>query len=387
MVLMLLFVVIASCDREPLELYKKGDSEVILKYKFEEGFNDMITKYNDFHSSNPFKVNGLYVMFAKDGDKITSSFVTDNFNLGDTEENKPKGHYNIVAMTNTFSEYEGNMSFYNTDSYEKIMAVSNTYDISDMNAWDGGRRYLKEPIPIGVATNTLDVTMDDEGRVFYEYNRGSDINNESQEKELVMKPMITTLTITVKVRGINYLKSISQGGVDGYITGLADGFYLTQFWRRSEVGDIKLTNWRFGGYVNSSAPRRADGDSEGDSEYKVGKIIADVQTFGLPHGRELLYQRTEQSNFLMLHFTMVNDETIDFAYNVGKMVRYEDDDGTENATFTKDKVALELNLNILAPNVDDEHVPTIPYAQPKGTGSFDAEVEDWGDDENIDVPM
>ena len=338
--LFVLLFLTTSCNREPLELYKSGDS-------------------------------------------ITKSYATHDL-TGETNEQMAKGTYKQLVMTNTFQEYLGNMRFFYTDSYEKMMAISNTYNITDMNAWDTGRQYLVEPMHMGVAVDSFDVKTDYDGLVFYEYDKDAGADTLHQERRDTIRSMVTTLTIRVKVRGINYVSSPEFGGVDGYITGLADGFYLSQQWRRSEVSDIKLNNWRFDGYDTSASPRRADGD---DNEYKVGWIVTDIQTFGLPHGRELLCQRTEKSNYLKLHFTRLNGETIDFDYDVGKMIRYEGDDGTPNLSFKLTDVALQLDLEIDANTVGEDDVPTIPYTQPSGTGSFDAEVEPWGDDVNVDIQM
>ena len=115
-------------------------------------------------------------------------------------------------------------------------------------------------------------------------------------------------------------------------------------------------------------------------------MLCNVETFGLPHGRELLKDRVPESNYIMLHFTLLDGRTVDFAYQVGKNIRYEGDDGTLQYFYQAD-VALQLDLEIDYPYYDDGDVPILPYSQPEGTGQFDADVEDWGDDENVDVPM
>lgn len=368
--LMLLFIVVASCYREPLELYKQGDSKVVMEYVWSE-----------WDGPTP---EGIYVMYFKDGNTLTNSNLTHDLD-GDEHNNMANGYYKQMVMTNNFTYYTDreNMSFYNTDDFEKMLAVSRTHYITDMNAWDAGRRYLKEPLAIGVAIDSFQVTTDNDGLIFYEYDKDGVVDTLNQERQDTIWPMTTTLTIRVKVRGINYLKSPSEGGIDGYISGLADGFYFSQKWRRSEVGDIKLDHWRIDGYEPTNTSRRA----EGDTEYKVGWIATDIQTFGLPHGRELLYQRTEKSNFLKLHFTMIDNNTIEFNYDVGKMIHYDGDDGSLDITFDQTNVSLQLDLEIDAHTVGEDGVPTIPYAQPSGTGAFDADVEPWGDDENVDVPM
>ena len=368
--LMLLFIVVASCYREPLELYKKGDSRVVISYEWQY-----------YNGPTP---NGISVMYAHNGNTITQSHVTHDLS-GETNEQMANGTYKQLVMTNTTQEYLGNMRFYYTDDFKNMMAVSNTYNITDLNAWDGGRQYMKEPMYIGVAVDSFEVKTDNDGLIFYEYDKDGEVDTLNQERQDTIRSMVTTLTIRVKVRGINYINDPALGGVDGYITGLADGFFLSQQWRRSDQGDIKLDHWRFDGYEETPAAgsRRA----EGENEYKVGWIATDIQTFGLPHGRELLCQRTEKSNYLKLHFTRINGEPIEFSYDVGKMVHYEGDDGSLNLSFKLTDVALQLDLEIDANTVGEDDVPTIPYTQPSGTGAFDAEVQPWGDDENVDVPM
>lgn len=365
--LMLLFVIVASCYREPLELYKKGDSQVNINYIW--------SKY-----SGPLP-NGIFVMYAKNGNKFTNTDLTHDLD-GKEHENMANGIYKQMVMTNTIQDYDGNMRFYDTDDFENIHVVSETFNVTSQDAWDKGMRYMEEPKKLGVAVDSFEVKMDNDGLVFYEYTKDAGSDTLYQERQDTIWPMTTTLTIRVKVRGLNYIKDPNNGGVDGYISGMANGCSLSKFWRNTESGNLKLNHWRIEGYENS--PKRAGKANE----TVVGWITTDVETFGLPHGRELLHQRTPKSNFIVLHFTSLDgSKTTNFSYDVGKMIRYNGDDGTLEATFNQTDVSLQLDLVIDAPYVDDDDVPTVPYSQPEGTGQFDAEVEDWGDDENVDVPM
>jgi hypothetical protein len=366
----LFILLLISCYREPLELYIKGDSEIQVTYNF--------TKYR-------YRTNGLSMMYAWNGDSITESYATHD-TIMENRDDMPNGFYKMIIMTNTFQEYEGNMKFYNTRYFDKMYATSETYNITDQNAWDKGMRYMEEPMKMAVAIDSFEVNMDNDGHIFYEYDRGSDADTLRQKKEVTMMPMTTTLTIRVKVVGINYMLAPSLGGVEGYITGLAEGFDFSTQWRRKEVGNIKLKNWR--SYYSSSGSRQltTDGNRKAPSEAKTGWIETTIETFGLPHGRELLSQRTEASNYIKLHFTMLDNKTIDFSYNVGKMIKYKGDDGTME-TFTQADIALELDLEIDAPFINEDDLPTLPYAQPSGTGAFDAEVQPWGDEQDVDVPM
>ena len=360
----LLILLLISCYREPLELYVKGSSEVQISYDW--------SRYN-----GPIP-NGLTLMYALNGDRFTEAYPTHDITLEEREK-MDNGFYKMIVMTKTPEEYEkqGTMNFYNKNSYENMMAVSTTYDITSETAWDKGRRYMNQPEPVGVAIDSFEVNVDNDGRIFYEYDRGADSDTLRQKKEVTILPMTTTLNIRVKIVGINYLKDPQLGGADGYITGMADGFYVSQKWRRSQTGDIKLNNWR----------KETTAGSRASNPGGVGYIVTSIETFGLPHGKELLAQRTEASNFLKLHFTKLDGDPIEFSYNVGKLIRYRGDTGSLEADFSIEDVALQLDLQIDAPFMNEDDVPHIPYAQPSGTGAFDAEVSPWGDEESVDVPM
>jgi len=66
---------------------------------------------------------------------------------------------------------------------------------------------------------------------------------------------------------------------------------------------------------------------------------------------------------------------------VGTLIHYEGDSG-ETELFQRADVTLQLDLELVAPIID---VPTLPYSQPEGTGQFDAEVQPWEDEDNIDI--
>ena len=368
--LMLLFIVVASCYREPLELYKKGDSKVTIGY--------------DWGFYNGPKPEGIYVMYFKDGNTLTNSYPTHD-TWGEINERMPNGTYKQLVMTNTRKDYEGNMRFLDVNDFEKIRVQSEYYNINSQEAWDNGMRYMEEPKKLGVAVDSFEVKMDNDGLIFYEYDKDDGVDTLNQERQDTIWPMTTTMKIRVKVRGLNYIVDPSMGGVEGYITGMANGCSLSKFWRSTEVGNLKLDNWHIVGYESRSNTR-----SNRAAEMVVGWIETEVETFGLPHGRELLYQRTDQSNFIKLHFKSIDpnkNPRVEFSYNVGKMITYDGDDGTPNATFTQSDVSLHLDLVIDAPVFNEDDLPLMPYAQPEGSGQFDAEVQPWGDDENVDVPM
>ena len=357
--LFVLLFLTTSCYREPLELYYDGKADLRITY-------DWMSKFG----SRP---DGMTLMLAHEGDVIGKYDVTHNIDIASMRLNS--GMYKMTVMNKSFGEYS-TMNFNSRTSHNDICAKSKTYYVQTQNIWDNGRTYLEEPEKIGVAVDTFKVSNAIDSLVFYDYRDEAESDTIHIERHLVIEPMTTTLRVRVKVRGISYMRAM-----EGYVTGMADGFYLNQRWRTKEVGTLKLENW-----VRDTEYEQARRRADEDPEKNVGWMLCNVETFGLPHGRELLKDRVPESNYIMLHFTLLDGRTIDFAYQVGKNIRYEGDDGTLEL-FYKADVALELDLVIDAPFYEDSEVPLMPYSQPEGSGQFDAEVEPWGDDENVDVPM
>ena len=358
--LIVAILAITGCYREPLELYYDGKADFLSTY-------DWMSKYGNMP-------DGMTMMLAHNGDLIGTYDVTHNVNQ--TDLRVVSGTYLLTVMNNTFGEYS-TMSFYNRNSHNDIHVKSKTYYVQSENLWNNGRTYLEEPEKIGVGVDTFTVSNVIDSLIFYDYRDEAKADTIHIKRHVVIEPMTTTLKVRVKVRGFSYMRSM-----EGYITGMADGFYLNQRWRTKEVGTIKLDNWERDTEYESTVRHRA----EEDIEKNVGWMVCNVETFGLPHGRELLKDRVPESNYIMLHFTLLDGRTVDFAYQVGKNIRYMGDDGTLEAFYQAD-VALELDLIIDAPFYENSEVPLMPYSQPEGSGQFDADVQPWGDDENVDVPM
>ena len=358
MAALLLLLSVTSCQREPLELYYDGRADMKLTY-------DWMSKYGE-------RPEGMTLMLAHNSDTISYYDVTHN--IDQTSIRLKSGQYLLTAMNKTFGEYS-TMSFYRRDSHNDIYAKSKTYYVTSENFWDNGRTYLEEPEKIGVATDTFTVSTVIDSLVFYDYREKATPDTIHLVRHEVVQPMTTTLRVRVKVKGISYLR-----GMEGYITGMADGFSLNQRWRSRDVGTIKLDKWERD--YNAEVRRRNEGEELGDN---VGYMTCTVETFGLPHGRELLKDRTPESNYINIHITRLDGKTDDKPFHVGKDIHYEGDDGTMNYFYQAD-VSLKLDLELGTDDNDDKTI-IVPYAQPEGSGQFDAEVAPWGDDVEVEIPM
>ena len=343
---------LVSCRHE-IELYYTGKAEVRVNVDWESRFGEHPT--------------GMTVMLAKDGDSITFTDISNFVDYYDLE--LEPGEYKMLIFNRTAGEF-GSMRFFQmksfTEAYAYAQQLQRTTDF-----WDVNVSYLREPEHIGCVVDTFTVLpeMTDGNFRFVPWKDKKEDMRETHTFNEIVNPMTTDLFIRVKVIGFKYMASVI-----GNISGMADGFLLSQAWRRAQTGYHLLDNWSA-----KAAPE------ESDSINSVGYITTSISTFGLPRGRELISQRDSTSNVLSLCFTLIDDRQIVFRYPVGKDIKYKT--AEVNGYFNKVDVTLDLELLVETPFYENPEVPNLPYAQPTGTGAFDAEVSDWGDEEQVEVPM
>ena len=341
-----------SCDRYEIESYYTGTASVHVDIDWESRFGK--------------KPSGMTIMLAKDGDSITYTDVTNDVER--YELHLEPGEYKMLIFNLSSGEF-GSMRFFQMKSFDEAYAYAEQLQRTT-GFWDVNVSYMREPEAIGCAVDTFTILpemIDDEFH-FVPWREKVENNKEEVALKEVVEPMTTELFVRVRIIGIKYMAAVI-----GNISGMANGFMLTQAWRREQSGYHLLDNWHL-------ASTRAEVDST-----NIGYISTQINTFGLPRGRELLSQRDSTSNTLSLMFTLIDDRQLVFRYPVGKHIRYRG--AEENGYFNKHDVTLELELLIEAPFFEDDEVPNLPYSQPTGTGAFEAEVAPWGDDEVIDIPM
>lgn len=368
---LIVLLALTSCKREPLELYYTGKAQVDIDV-------DWTTRFTD----NPKDITGMTVIIAKlESDSIIYSDVTNDIFRYEELELAP-GNYKLLIFNEYINGF-GSMYFGERRNFNKFFAYAQQQPRTT-DFWDVNVSYMKEPEAIGCAVDTFTVLpeMADGEPRFVHYKDYIPTEFEGVQLKEIIDPMTTEMFIRVRVLGIKYMQSVI-----GSISGMANGFLLTQAWRRSEPGVHLLENWKVSDVTYEN----------GDTLKSVGYVTTTIRTFGLPHGRELDSQRDSTSNLLSLCFTLIDGTQHVFRYPVGKMIKYRTTEaqsrraGEKNnddmSYFAKTDVTLELDLIVDAPFYEEEDVPNLPYAQPKGTGAFDAEVEEWGDDEVVDVPM
>lgn len=352
-------VIFSSCDRRLLEEYDYNYAQVRIDVDWDSYFTET--------------PSGMTVMlFDADGrnpnTSITNNIRSTTFTLG-------SGHYQTVIFNQSFDEF-GSLRFEQTDDHKLIAARSTNIVTRENGQWDQGVVYMREPEAIGVAIDTFSITRDMLSQYITLHPHQPitrSIPEMSGDGTYVVRdtvyPMTSKLYIRVHVKGLQNLRAI-----EGSISGMANGFYLSQLWRTRETGTLLLDNWE---------------SSKESSDGTVGWLNTVTPTFGLPHGKELEAQRDNTDNVIILHITLRDGSTRDYSFNVGKDIKYRNEEKLINEygeliaglTLTAHaEVILDLDLELI---IDIE----LPDVEPSsdGGGGFDAHVDEWEDGGTIDI--
>lgn len=325
----------------------------------------------DWQSLFGTRPTGMTVMMPGLGGNSfsTSTNSVDGIDLSLNADTYPTLVYNLSP-----DEF-GSMDFHNTDSYDSIHVTLTPITMRANEDWDKDVKYMREPEDLGVALDTIRITpemVEDYSAIVrqrlsdgYTGDRADTVMYVFHETPF---PVISKLNVIVRVLGLNNASS-----VEGNISNMADGFYLTGLHSTYGKGMHLLDNWK------ASFDR-------GNS--KNGYIRTTISTFGLPHGTENVENRDSTLNYLTLFFKLVDGKTTkEYRYAVGDLFKYvENANGQRNYTTN---VTLELDLSIDADSRGNT-IPDLPDVKPSGGSSgtgFDAHVDDWEDGGTADISM
>lgn len=344
----LLLLSFAACERRPLEVYEKPVALVKVELDWMEHFGQ--------------KPHGMMMLVYDETDSLYKA-------IGPVHEVESQvlslevGTYKLV-----FCNYPEDESFY-------VARMGNHYYASARAEWMKGHpysywekeAYREAPEDIGVAVDTITITEDmvrSDVR-FVEYTHRDELNSDTTQFVFpeVPDPMTVKLIVKAKVKRRHSISTI-----DASISGMADGFYLSQVNRTTDRATFLIPNEEW---------HRAKYGTEADS---MGVIYAEIASFGLPHGKELLSERDSTDNVLTFHFVLTNDSVQDFTYKVGKEIKYLTPTGREA------QIRKRQDLHDLKIELDLSDVIVIAPTPSTRTGQgFDAKVEDWEDGGAFDI--
>lgn len=360
--LFLLFVLLAACEFRPLEVVvdEKVRVRVIVKWQ---------VNFVELYGISP---NGMTVMIwpASGGVPIVRTTNADHI----TVLLEP-GSYHMLIFNELTDDYAPYLRFYDADSYERMACRATSFTVvASTRAWDAGATYMYTPEEprISVALDTFDITRDmvlQDTTIFIPFEEYRDNGYVSyRESEHVFEIPETTwpMTVDLFVRlRIKHRQSLAS--IEGSISGLADGFYLSQIRRTSETGTIRLN------------PDQWERIKLGDDADSLGLVTTRVASFGLPYGKELLELRDSADNILTLCFGLANDSLVFRQFKVGKNIKYITPEGREALIrYRQDLRNLELVLDL-------PDIINLPHVTPAEGAMFDARVDEWEDGGTLDL--
>lgn len=269
--------------------------------------------------------------------------------LKQAELSVDEGIYHFMVFNQTTSEF-GTLQFEGMDKYSTATVYAKSYQSRWYSRSDAeATAYSPEWLADG-SIEAVRVT---------EYMAEAD----STFAIDTVKPrnVISTVNIHVHVKNIYNIRSARAS-----LTGLAAGYRFATNKPTEESVTQLIENWTL----------QPDADNPAN-----GTLTASFQSFGLPAD----HKNTPEENELTLSLLLVDDKTQqDFCFQVGdkfvkKANRDIDTDIDADIEISTD-VDLELELHLQVETAIQDVKPT------EGSSSgFNATVEDWGDEEKIDI--
>ena len=283
-------------------------------------------------------------IYDEDGDEVKSS-LSNNTEFTDFE--LEPGGYEAVVFNQSPSEF-GSVRFEDLNRLDQA-SVWADYTKSLWFKADADEPVICQPEWVGTDMRgglAVDMNMmatSPEAR----RTRSESFPQENVLARLTPENIIYTITITVRIYGIHNLKAAR-----GSLSGLSAGYFLGKEQPASETGTELLEEWTV---------------TRDDSDPTKGFLKAEITSFGLPYG----HQAQPQDNVFKLSLLLVDNKTkLDYIFPVGDRFKGDAD--------------RELHLEL-----SEEIADRLPDVKPENgsAGGFDASVDDWGDEEIIDIPI
>lgn len=264
------------------------------------------------------------------------------------ETDLPEGVYHSIVFNQSETEF-GTLLFNNLEEWQKAEVIAGPAPTKWYTTRNEDEKTAFEPEWFGTSwVEGVPLTYEmiqQWGQTFGLASKAPDAINLINH---TAKNVIWTVEINILVKNVYNLKSAR-----GAITGLAEGYSLGG----AKVLESKVTHLLEEWSLNTDL-----------ADPTRGTLKIKLLSFGLPLGHNAL----PDENLLNLSVLLVDNKTqLDFPLPVGNL--------WEKSTEGED---LKLTLNLELPE-------PLPDVKPEGgsAGGFDATVEDWGEEIEIEVPV
>lgn len=343
----MLFVT-ASCNHDELCYHHPHDANVRIDVDWSKFVEEVPT--------------GMSVMVYPQGEGAGKAITQQTNTTSHVIFSIPAGNYHSIVYNQSPSEY-GSISFRGMDQFETAEVYANpTHSRWYESRGDEGGRVVTEPEwfatdqiqGMEVTPQMVEQTGQDNYSQLVLASRGrGDLSDSFLIGELTPQNIIYTISIKVHIDGIYNLRSARAS-----LTGLAEGYWLGKGRVTSSKVTQLLENWEM--TINPHDPTK-------------GTIVAKITCFGLPDG----HQGTAEENELVLSLLLVDNKTkLDFPFYVGD--KFE--------AHVEENVQLQLRLGLSLELTIEQPLPDVK-PENSNDGGFSAKVDDWGEEENVDVQM
>ncbi len=357
LMLPMLLLLFAGCERRPLELYYSPEAQVLVKCDW---------------SNFPEVPTGMTMYFFRDGDSQPKAITTSE--VYESKVSLEAGHYRMFLINQSPNEF-GSLAFTGMDTYP----TTESYLTAITSKWYTKTESIigHDPENLGVAiADEFDITPElveqyqaiytkykqsiysktDDGTTAEDYQ--AELDKLTKEIDVVAYNIVSELNVKVYIKNINSLRSVRAS-----LTGMAGGYYLSKSATTDDTAIQLMESWA--AKVNATDAMR-------------GYIETTITTLGLPGGIITTEGRDATLNKLSLSLLLLDNKTIKtYEFNEGNDIKIER--GTHG-------IKLELNIVL---GTEDDPVIVLPDVDPSPSGGdgggFSAKVDDWG--EQIDVPI
>lgn len=357
----------AGCQRRPLESVVNNTIRVIVRCVWE------VKAYPEGN-----KPTGITMYFFRDGEFYRSITTA---SVDSVEVQLDKGHYKMYLIGQSVEEY-ADMEFDSMMDYEDA-STSLLERPADWATRGQDELVVRDPevLVAGVAQE-FDITQDmvDEYQTYYTewYEQQQRLVANSQtkasqqdEKNLAfLEEKIKYLTVRIPVHPKNVVSQLQvviyAGNIDvlksmrASTSGMARTFEITQDVTDKPRATQLITSWKL----------KTD-----DLERRVGHVEGIINTFGLPDGQ---HPNSLRDSTLNVSALLVDGETVtNYTFNVGDKIR----ELPPNPGYRQ---LLSLVLGSA-----EEPIITFPNVTPpdSGGGGFSANVANWEDEVEVDIPI
>ncbi|MFI3278425.1 MAG: DUF5119 domain-containing protein [Rikenellaceae bacterium] len=355
----------SSCHRRPLTYAYSTTVEVVINA--------------DWSNLSETPTGMSVYCYPESGEAPTVTIANINSTESSISVNLSAGNYTVLVFNQIPSDF-GTILFSGMDSYEtaEINAVSTT------SSWAESKEsssLIRDPEELAAATY-LDLEVPEE--VVNEFNQLRSSEEDLSPEALIYK----TIDVTPKVVIKNTRVRVRITGIYNYrsaratLYGMASGYNFSEQASHSTMSTHVMESWSSTVY---------------EEDYREGEIVTVFSCFGLP-AQSTATRSTDYSNWpgqMDIDILLVDNSTIvsESVSLCDKITTSSDGDSKSEDSDVDVNLDVSVDINIdsgYGLDDDDDDTPIVlPDVLPEGgsTSGFDADVEDWGEEEGYDLQI